>query len=187
MVRNFLTVLTVILLASPMAHGRSVSGVNIPETLKAGKTTLVLNGAGVREKFFVDVYVSALYLKKKSTNAAAILNGNEVMAVRLHITSGLITGDKMSEATNEGFEKSTGGKTAPLRSRIDRFIAVFKAGIKKNDYYDIIYFPGQGIKVYKNGVYKTTTKGLDMKKALFGIWIGPRPPQKNLKKHMLGR
>ncbi|PKL40615.1 MAG: chalcone isomerase [Spirochaetae bacterium HGW-Spirochaetae-1] len=174
------------ILTATAIYARPIGGINMPDTLKAEKETLVLNGAGIRNKFFVDVYVSGLYLKAKNSNAQAILNADEAMAVRLHITSSIINGERMAKATNEGFVKSTNGNTAPLRTRIDQFIAVFNSGIKVNDVYDIIYIPGEGIKVYKNGAYKSTTKGLDMKKALFGIWIGAKPPQADMKKAMLG-
>ncbi|MEA3471658.1 MAG: chalcone isomerase family protein [Thermodesulfobacteriota bacterium] len=33
----------------------------------------------------------------------------------------------------------------------------------------------------------TDTKGLEFKKALFGIWLGDKPAQRSLKKEMLGR
>ena len=43
-----------------------VGGVNMPNTLKADGTDLVLNGAGTRTKFFIKVYVAGLYLNQKA-------------------------------------------------------------------------------------------------------------------------
>ncbi len=186
MIKKLSVALVLILFFSVSLLGRKVSGIIMPENLTSGSDTLVLNGAGQRTKFFIDAYVSGLYLKKKSSNGPAIINADEKMAVRLHITSGLISGKRMADSTNEGFNKSTNGKTAKIRSRINRFISVFKSGIKKGDAYNIIYYPGTGIKVYKNGVYKITVKGLDMKRALFGIWLGRKPPSAQLKRQMLG-
>lgn len=183
--KSFIGIL-LILFFSTSLMGMRISGITMPEKLKSGGDTLVLNGAGQRTKFFIDAYVSGLYLKQKNRNAQAILNSEEKMAIRLHITSSMITGKRMAEATNDGFSKSTNGNTAPLRARINKFISVFKAGIKKGDAYNIIYFPGVGIKVYKNGKYKLTVKGKDMKRALFGIWIGSKPPTSKLKRQMLG-
>jgi len=186
MVKKLSVALVLILFFSVSLMGRKISGIVMPDTLKSGSDTLVLNGAGQRSKFFIDAYVSGLYLKQKSRNAASIINADEKMAIRLQITSGLISGKRMAESTNEGFNKSTNGNTAKIRSRINRFISVFKSGIKKGDAYNIIYFPGIGIKVYKNGVYKITVKGNDMKRALFGIWLGRKPPTGKLKRQMLG-
>ncbi|MDJ0764460.1 MAG: chalcone isomerase family protein [Myxococcota bacterium] len=174
------------ILLTPSAYAREVKGANIPETLKAGSETLVLNGTGVRSKFFISVYVGCLYLKQKASDAKKIIAADEAMAVRLHIVSNLITPEKMEKITREGFEKSTGGKTAPIKTHIDNFVSTFKDGIKSDDVYDLIYTPGQGTKVYKNGKLKTSAAGLAFKKALFGIWLGSDPVQNSLKKGMLG-
>jgi len=171
---------------SAWANDKKIAGITVPGIMKADKNKLVLNGAGVRDKFFVDVYVGALYLKEKSKNIAQILNANDPMAVRLHIVSGLITPEKMSKNTRNGFKKSTKGNITPIKNQINKFINVFQNGIKKFDVYDMIYIPGKGVKVYKNGKFKVTAKGLDFKKALFGIWIGNDPIQNDLKEGMLG-
>jgi hypothetical protein len=93
----------------------------------------------------------------------------------------------MKDATMEGFENSTNGNIAPYKDKIDTFIAVFKDNIKIGDVYDIIYIPAEGTKVYKNKELKSTTKGLDFKKVLFGIWLCNKPADKGLKDLMLGK
>ncbi|MCP4136801.1 MAG: chalcone isomerase [bacterium] len=165
---------------------KKIGGINMPATLSAGGENLVLNGTGIREKFFMDIYVAGLYLKKKENNAQKIINANETMAIRLHIVSGIVSGDKMAEATHEGFQKSTKGNTAPIKKKITRFVSVFKSGIDKYDIYDLIYIPGEGVKVYKNKKFKLRTPGLDLKKALFGIWLCRRKDLKDLRKGLLG-
>ena len=82
---------------------------------------------------------------------------------------------------------STNGNTAPYKDNIDTFISVFKDNIKIGDVYDIIYTPEEGTKVYKNKELKSTVKGLDFKKVLFGIWLGNKPADKDLKTGMLGK
>ena len=52
----------------------SLAGVNLPDTVKAGGTTLVLNGMGLRTKFSVKVYVGGLYLQQKSSETPAPLS-----------------------------------------------------------------------------------------------------------------
>ncbi len=53
---------------SVSVEAREVAGVKLDETARlAGiDTPLVLNGAGVRSKFFVKVYVAGLYLQQKT-------------------------------------------------------------------------------------------------------------------------
>lgn len=186
MLKKLLLLCLAIFIMSSIGYAKEVGGINMPETLAAGSSdTLLLNGAGIRTKFFIKAYVGGLYLKKKGGDANAIINADEPMAIRLHMISKLITGEKMEDATREGFQNSTNGNIAPIKDKIEKFIAVFKDGIKINDVYDIIYTPAEGIKVYKNKELKATAAGLDFKKALFGIWLCNKPADKDLKNAML--
>ncbi len=168
------------------ADAKTVKGVTMPESFKAGGTALVLNGTGVRTKFMMDIYIGALYLKAKDSNAARICGADEPMSVRLHIVSGMVTPERMAENTRDGFKKSSGGNMAPYKSGIDRFINTFKDGIKVGDFYDIVYLPGKGTQVYKNGAPRSLVEGLAFKKVLFGIWIGGNSIQADLSRGMLG-
>lgn len=163
-----------------------IEGKTFPNSLSTEKGDLVLNGGGVREKMWIDVYVGALYLTAKSNNSSEIVNADKEMAVRLHIVSSMVNSENMSEAVNEGFVKSTGGNTTPVKDKIDAFIKVFSEPIKVDDIFKLVYLPGEGVKIYKNEVYKSTVSGLDFKKALFGIWLGTDPVSGSLKKGMLG-
>jgi hypothetical protein len=182
----FMSLLVCFMMVS-LCGAAEVAGVTMPDALKAGQDSLLLNGAGVRTKFFMDLYVGGLYVEEQGMDAAEIVEADAPMAIKLHIISGLITSDKMEKTTREGFENATDGNTGPIQAEIDNFIAVFKEKIEKGDVYDLIYVPGKGVETYKNEKYASITKGLDFKKALFGIWLGDKPAQKSLKKEMLGQ
>lgn len=164
-----------------------VGGVNLPNTETYQGKTLSLNGAGVREKLWIDLYAGGLYLAEKSSNASAIVSANEPMSIKLHIVSKLITSEKMMDAVNEGFENSTNGNTKPLAGKIKKFQDFFMDEIKKNDIFDIVYMPAQGVVVYKNDKELGVIDGMDFKKALFGIWLSKRPADDDLKEAMLGK
>jgi hypothetical protein len=166
---------------------KTVGGVKVDAKLAVEGQNLSLNGAGVREKMFMDMYVGSLYTTKKSSDGNAIAAANEAMAIKLNIVSGMITSDKMISAINEGFENSTGGKTTTLKTKIDKFKSFFKDKINKKDVFVIVYVPGEGVSVIKNGTKKGTIDGLDFKKALFGIWLGNKPADDDLKAGMLGK
>lgn len=182
--------LSVILLGFVMAvpvQALSIGGATLPDSMEDGDTKLLLNGAGIRTKFMMDIYAGGLYLEAKSSDAAAIIAADKPMAIKLHMVSGMITSEKMTEATMEGFENTTGGNTAPLKEHIDAFLAVFKEPIAEGDVFDIMYLPGKGLKINKNGQFKGTVDGgLQFKQAVFGIWLGDKPADKKLKKGMLG-
>jgi hypothetical protein len=146
--------------------------------------TLTLNGKGVRTKAFFNLYNAGLYVQEKSTDASAILSGNQPSAMRLEITSSMITSEKMEEAVREGFKQST---TDPaIQPRIEQLIAVFKEAIKEGDVYDFVY-QSSNVEIIKNGKPSATITGNDFKQALFGIWLGEKPVQASLKKALLGQ
>jgi hypothetical protein len=91
----------------------------------------------------------------------------------------------MTEAVDEGFKNSAGNQLASLMPRIQQFKSVFKEEIKKGDVYDLVYEPGKGTLIYKNGKLSATIPGADFKKALFGIWLCDKPAQESLKAAML--
>lgn len=165
---------------------KTVGGVPMPKKQMIGKTILTLKGAGVREKFFMDMYACALYLRKNLSSATEIIESNDHAALKIHILSGLITSKKMTDAVEEGFKNATGGKTKAIRKEIDAFKAVFsKEEIQKEDVYDIIYVPSRGTIIFKNGKIQPIIEGLAFKKALFGIWLCNKPADKNLKEDLL--
>jgi len=189
MKKQFLTLLFVAFagIFSMTAQTTEVAGVKVAQKVTMEGQSLVLNGAGVREKMFMDMYVGALYLPKKSSNSAEIMAGNDPAAIKLTIVSGMITSDKMINAVNEGFENATNKNTAPIKAKIAQFKACFKDEIKKGDVFDMVFVPGKGVVVSKNGKEKGVIDGADFKKAMFGIWLSNKPADKDLKAAMLGK
>jgi len=138
----------------------------------------------MREKMWIDLYAGGLYVQVKSSDANSIINANAPMAMKLHIVSGMVSQSKMIAAVTDGFENSTSGKATTTERA--SFIACFNDEITKEDVFDITYANGKTI-VYKNGVEKGSVSGFEFKKALFGIWLGKKPADKDLKKGMLGK
>ncbi|HSP11504.1 MAG TPA: chalcone isomerase family protein [Salegentibacter sp.] len=163
-----------------------IGGATLPNTLEYGSEEMNLNGAGVREKFWMDMYAGGLYLQSKSSNASEIMSADKPMAIRLHIVSKMITSERMIDAVNEGFENATKGNTAPISSEIAKFKSFFDEQINKEDIFDIVYLPDNGVTVYRNGEESGNIKGLEFKGALFGIWLSDNPADEDLKKGMLG-
>ncbi len=165
-----------------------INGVTLSPKIAPAKTELVLNGGGVRTKFFMKVYVAGLYMQQKSINPKEIIEADKPMSVRIHIISNLMTSANMATAIREGFEKSTGGKIEPFKKEIDLTCTIFQSEpIKVGDLFEIYYVPGIGVQCNKNGKdFKVHIKGMPFKKALFGIWFSDDPVDENLKKGMLG-
>ena len=163
-----------------------INAAEAPSSMEYQGTELILNGQGTRVKFFMKVYDTSLYLGSQSSNAEEILNSNEAMAIRMDVTSTMVTTDAMRDALNTGLVKSTGDNTAPIAEEIKRLISTFDSDVTDSDFFEFIYMPDAGINVLKNSTYIDTIPGIEFKKAFFGIWLSNNPIQKNLKKAMLG-
>lgn len=166
---------------------QTIEGVTLPAIVTVEGETLNLNGGGLREKLWFNLYVGGLYLKTKSSDAKAIIEKDESMAIHLEITSKMITSENMTEAIVEGFDNSTGGNTDKIAEEIKTFMAAFKEEIVVGNKFDLSYKTGMGVIVKKNGNHLTTIDGFEFKKALFGIWLSEKPADKKLKAGMLGK
>jgi hypothetical protein len=104
--RYILTLFLSLLIYSLPASAIEIEGVKIPETASAAdsKTTLVLNGAGLREKFFIDIYVGALYLQAKTPDASAILSDDGPASVHMHFLYSEISKKKITDGWIDGLD-----------------------------------------------------------------------------------
>lgn len=169
------------------AGATTVSGITLKESIKLGKNNLLLNGAGQRSKYYIDLYIAALYLTNKTQDPQKIIDANEPMLIQVHVISNLISSENLTRGTMEGFTKSTKGKTEAIQPQIDQFLDSFKEKIDIGDVFEIVYLPNKGVTVIKNRkLVKRMDVDLNFKKALFGIWLSDKPAQKSLKEKMLG-
>ena len=161
-------------------------GAEAPGQIEYQGNTLTKNGQGTRIIFFMKVYEGSLYLETKSSNAEEIISMDAPMAIRIDVTSTMVTADAMKKALSEGLDKSTGNNTDPISNEIIQLSSSFDSAVSSGDNYEFIYLPGLGTHVLKNSELVELIKGMDFKKAFFGIFLSDNPIQKNLKKAMLG-
>lgn len=168
-----------------LAQDVTVAGQTFKAQMDIKGTKLVCNGAGLREKYSLDLYVAALYIPNKTTDGTKVISADEVQVINIKIVSDKVTRDKFNETVKNGFAKVSEGSATS--SEISTFTGYFSAPIKKGDDIQLIYKPGKGTAVMINGSYKGLAGGLEFKKALFSIWLGSTPADNNLKKKMLGK
>lgn len=167
-----------------------VDGIKIKKSIKVrdtgGKTKLLLNGYGIRDKMWINLYVQALYLTKKTNNPDEILDSDETIATRLYVTSSLVTREKLIKAIEEGVEKSYKGDISLIRERLDKFMSLFESVTEKG-YVEFVYSK-EDVKTYVfiNDKLTGEIEGLDFRRALFGIWLEEKAVDRTLKKRLLG-
>jgi hypothetical protein len=181
-IRQFvpLAVGLVVLVAPAIARA-----VELPARLTVGQQELVLNGSGAREQYFLDMYTAGLYLAQPGAAPAEIIAADAPMSIRIVITSRFVSQEKLVASLQDGLAASTGGQLEPIRDQTQQFRQCFADQIASGDVFDLVYLPGRGVIVLKNGTNKGTVAGLEFKRALFGIWLGERPVDDGLKQALL--
>lgn len=164
-------------------------GVTLPRTIEFENNHLQLNGFGTRSKLWTEVYIQALYINTLSDNSEEILNSDSNMAIRLQITSSLVTSKKLSKSLQKGILKSIGEKNLPqFKLQLDLLEKLLnRENTNINDNFNLIYTPlDKSIWVYKNNILEGKIPGFEFKKAFFGIWLGKNPVDEELKTSLLG-
>jgi hypothetical protein len=168
------------------AAAATVRGVSFADEVAIGGRACRLNGVGVRTKLFVKVYLGALYLATPTKDAAAALAADEPKRVVMHFVHSRVGADKIREALADGFRASAAGAPTALGERIARFVASVDQDLREGEEIVLTYVPGQGTETVVRGAPRGTVEGADFMRALFGVWLGPRPADAGLKKGMLG-
>ena len=169
------------------AQAAKVAGVELDDSVQINADTpkLVLNGAGVRKKLFIKVYVGALYLQNKTTSVDAVLNQTGANRVLMHFLYKKVGRDKLVHGWKEGFSSNSSAEMEKLQARLADFNALF-TNVKKGDVILLDYLPGKGTRVTISGQAKGTVPGADFNRALLKVWLGTKPADSRLKDAMLG-
>ena len=171
------------------AQALEVEGVKLEPTAQVGGAALVLNGAGVRTRAIFKVYVAALYVPAKASNAAALLAQKGPRRVAITMLRN-VDADTFSGALSEGLQKNLSeAQFTGFKAQIDTLGANFKAAgeAKKGDVIHLEFAPDTGTRVVINGKPSgAAIPGEDFYTALLRIWLGDKPVDGDLKKGLVG-
>lgn len=175
-----------------VAHALEIESVQVEDRIALGKNgpQLVLNGAGVRYKmFFIKVYVGALYLTAKKSDADEIVADSGPKRVAMHILTDELTAQELTASLNNALAANhIPAELALIESRIRELNRMMNSigVIKKGGVIHLDYLPGTGTRVTVNGEQKIIIKGGDFFQAMLRIWIGRKPVDGRLRDAMLG-
>ncbi len=167
-----------------------LAGVKYAPSMPVGGQSLLLNGAGIRTKFFIKVYTAGLYLSAKASTPEAVLatpGPKRMQVVMLRDIDAnelgrLFTRGMQDNAAREEFSKSIAGTL--------RMADIFSAKKKllAGDNFSIDWVPGVGTSVLINGKAQgEPVKEPEFFSALLRIWLGNKPADDALKAALLGR
>lgn len=172
------------LLLASLALAKSLAGVSLPDASTVAETPVVLNGIGLREKYFLDIYVGGLYLPSPSRDGAAIVAAEVPKRVEMHFVYREVTRDQMIASFTEDFGSQPG--VSNKTQYVDRIVAWLPPSVKRGDVMAFEYLPGVGTRVLLNGQALGTIPGQDFMRLVFGVYLGSKPPTEALKAGLLG-
>ena len=163
----------------------TLAGVTLPDSAQVGGKTLVLNGLGIRTKYMVKVYVAGLYLEQKSSDPNAIIKSDAPKQIVMKFLHGA-SKSQMSDAFDESFKNNSPDAVKTMKGDIDKLLAALDP-VNVGDQMVFTYVPGTGSTLAINGKEKLTIAGPAFGQVLMSVWFGPKPPNADLKKGMLGQ
>lgn len=176
------------MIGTMIVQGREIAGVTVPEQIvrEADNTTLVLNGAGIRKKFFFDVYLATLYLPQHSRDLTEVTHVDRPARIEMRILYSEIKKEKFVEGWNDGFGANLSqDELQAVGERLERFNNMFQT-LRKGDLISLDYVPGEGTAVTIKGEEKGVIPGADFYQALLMVWLGDSPISATLKEELLG-
>ncbi len=179
----------ILLIRGGSAFGVEIAGVVVPDKIVSGSQGhgLVLNGAGIRKKFFVKVYIGSLYLSSKANDVQSVLEMEGAKTVTMHFLHSKVSKEKIVEGWTSGFSKNLStAEFDSLHPRLEQFNGLFQT-VQRGDRIRLDYIPAQGTEVRVNEEHRGTIPGQDFFRALLKVWLGPHPADRDLKDAMLGR
>lgn len=164
-----------------------IAGIRPEAALSVADKTLVLNGAGLRSKFVIKVYVAALYASAPSQDAAALIHSPDPRRMRLYLLRD-IDSKTLDSALQDGLNANTSETERQSLQESAAQLSQLMASIgnaKEGDIVDLD-FTATGVSV----AYNTRTLGHiqnpAFSNALLAVWLGNKPAQASLKSALLG-
>lgn len=185
--RPFAVFIVAMLFVCAPATARILDGINIPDTLTlvGEEQPLVLNGAGYRKKFFIKVYIGALYLARPASQAEAALDASAPRVMRLHFLRD-VAQDQFASAWTDGLTPNhTPAEMDALRLRLNHLNTLI-GNLRSKDVLRIEMRPNGQTEVWVNDLQRGIIKGVDFQNALLSAWVGAKPADAHLKQAVLG-
>ncbi len=151
--KSLVTLTCLALAFTGAAHAAEVSGVKVDDTATVAGKSLVLNGAGMRKKFVINVYVAALYLSEKKSSPADVQALATPKRVTLYIQRE-VSSDEFGQLFITSMNKnSTKEEKAKVINQTGKFGEMFASldKVKKGDVIHLDWIPGQGTVSTVNG------------------------------------
>lgn len=175
--------------ARAQEQGRAVEGFRFDAAIRLGGADLVLNGVGVRRRFFIPVYVGALYVPQKSSDPEVLLSQRGPRRMSLRFVRD-VEAELFMNSLDAGMRKHYTPQQLEAWTPQWRTLTTVIANVviaRRADHVTWDYTPETGARVMQNSVpIIPSMPGEDFYNAVLRVWLGPQPADADMKRGLLG-
>ena len=184
--RNSILVLVLAMFAAGSAAGAVVNGIKLDDRIAVADRTLVLNGAGVRTKLMIEIYVVSLYLPQRAKDPTGVF-AKGPRRIQLNMLQSAPAEEIIKAIVDTMADNNTPAELAAVRKETDQLVSLIKPfkEVKKGDVITLDFANGATLLGW-NGKARGRIPGEAFNRALTKIWIGDQPVQADLKQALLG-
>lgn len=182
--QKLLIIILITMNLTTVLNGAVIENVYYADKINKKSVQMELKGTALLKYLVViKAYVGGFYMESGKPVSSAL----EDVPKRLELSYFVkIEADGFAKATREMIVKNTTkSEFNKIRAKVKLFNSYYK-DVKPGDRYAITYVPGKGTTLELNGKSQGIVKGYLFSKALFSIWIGRNPIDKNFRKEILG-
>jgi hypothetical protein len=168
----------------PPAGATEVENVVFDEQVMVGQQALGIKGAGVlRYMHFIKAYAGALYTQPGLAPETVLSDTPKRLEIEYFHA---LKGKDFGPATYKGLSNNLDAAAIErLRPRIDYHNSLY-VDVQPGDRYALTYVPGVGTELALNGRPIGTIEGADFAAAIFSLWLGENPYDRQFKNALLG-
>ena len=182
--KRMILILSLLLVLPVGANAREVADMPLEQAVTVNNQALKLNGYGIRKKFFVKVYIGALYAGKRLATVKEVLNDRGDKLIRMKFLHSRVDKEKITAAFAEGFINNAPHVVSRGEGR--RFLALFTDDFVRGDTVDLQLGADGTVTASLNGKVLGSVKSGRLVNGILAIYFGERPADEGLKKGMLG-
>ena len=176
-----------IILLCAWLHAATIANVTLPDKIQIDGTTIILRGIGLREKYWIDIYVAGLYIPSslidKNALASDIIQANVHKRMHTHFIFPHVPKEKMIETLEENIQNNP--TILPETIKKMRLAQSWMEDYNEGDEIIFDYVPYKGTIITVKEIQKGIIQGEDFMNAIFSIYIGKNPASEQLKQGLL--
>lgn len=174
------------ILPTDAALAAACRGVRFADSVDVDGRALVLNGLGLRLATLLEVkvYVAALYVAAPSRDASRVLAAGAPKRLELHFLRD-VDADDLKAAWDEGFARNASAQLPALRAQVAQ-LKGWMSNLRAGQRLVLTQRADGAIAVEVDGKLAGSLEGEGLAAALFSLWLGPRPPNPELRAGLLG-